>query len=172
MSFLEATINEIFYDSLEHPDGDITVSIVSATKLLLADMAKLEVTKPIRMLPKFQMVLALGRKELLDEGETPYQDIHALIIIRNTLIHYKPMWERGKETQTDKRIKHLEQSKRFPFNTLTTGRTNNFFPDLCLSHGCAEWAVEKSIELVTLFSSKMGTTLLFDANSSRFKTQP
>src|SRR5437667_5236867 len=55
-SFLEATINEVFADSLEHPEGDVTVNIDSATKLLLANMLKLDVTKNnISTLTKSQM---------------------------------------------------------------------------------------------------------------------
>src|SRR5438105_50934 len=42
-SFLEATINEVFADALEHPTSDITVNMDSATKLLLADMWKQDV---------------------------------------------------------------------------------------------------------------------------------
>ncbi len=172
VSFIEASINELFADALEHPGSDITVNIDPDTKLLLAQMSKLRVLRPLSTLPKFQMALSLSKKGLLDEGGTPYQDVNTLIVIRNTLIHSEPFWERGEETAIDKQILHLQQANRFSLNPLRVGRTNSFFPDLCLSHGCAEWGVKKSLELVTLFSSRIGATIIFDANNPRLKTQP
>jgi hypothetical protein len=174
MSFLEATINELFADTVEYPDGAVTGKIDSTTKLLLADMWKLNIprTASYDVITKFQIALTLARKDTLDPGTTPCQDMQILKTIRNTLIHYEPIWDRGKETQADKKILNLQQEKKFSFNPLMTQRSSTFFPDLCLSHGCAEWAVKKSIEFVTLFSSRMGATLLFDENSPSLKTRP
>jgi hypothetical protein len=172
VSFLEATINEVFADALEHPDSDITANIDPATKLSLANIWKLEHVEKATTLIKYQTALILARKEQLKEGNSPYQDVDTLIIIRNALIHSKPWWERGKETKTNKKILHLQKTDRFLFNPFMIGKTNTFFPDLCLSHGCAEWAVKKSIEFVILFSSRIGSTILFDENSPSLKTQP
>ena len=180
VSFLEATINEVFSDTAEHPDSEIIARLDSPTKNLMAELWKLKIPvdgkdsvfDKYSIIEKFQLALHLARKDLLKKGQTPYQDVSTLIVIRNTLIHYEPMWERGEETEVDKRILDLKQTNKFPVNPLMQRRTNNFFPDLCLSHGCAEWAVKKSIEFVALFSSRMGSTLLFDENSHRLKTQP
>src|ERR1051326_6202629 len=40
VSFLEATINELFADTAEHPDGDLANLLDSSTKLLMADKWK------------------------------------------------------------------------------------------------------------------------------------
>jgi hypothetical protein len=40
--------------------------------------------------------------------------------------------------------------------------TNPFFPDRCLSHGCANWAVETSLRFVREFCAAMTITPLFD----------
>ncbi len=176
-SFLEATINEVFSDTLEHPESDVTVNIDPATKLLLAKMWKLNVprTSSFDITRKFQIALTLAGKPLLDTGSPPYEDIRILITIRNELTHFEPMWERGEDTIplkdviSDLRPTKPKGKSRFLFNPLV-GTSAAFFPDKCLSHGCAEWAVKKSIDLVTLFSSRIGSTLLFDANSPRLKT--
>jgi hypothetical protein len=180
VSFLEATINEVFADAAEHPEGEIVAHMDASTKNALAALRNLKIPvdgkdsifDKYSLLDKFQLALHLAKKDLFQKGQTPYQDIKPLIVIRNTLVHYQPLWERGYETKIDQQILHLRQINRFPLNPLLQERTQNFFPDLCLSHGCAAWAVEKSIEFVTLFSSRMGTTLLFDKNSPRLKMQP
>jgi hypothetical protein len=40
VSFLESTINELFSDTIDHPDGDLASHLDSSTKLLMADMWK------------------------------------------------------------------------------------------------------------------------------------
>lgn len=179
VSFLEATINEVFADALEHPEGGVTVNVDPATKLLLANMWNLSVprTSSFEITRKFQIALTLAGKQLIDTGSPPYEDIRILLTIRNELTHYEPKWERGEDIIPLKdAISHLRPASpkgksRFLFNPLV-GRSAAFFPDKCLSHGCAEWAVKKSIEFVILFTSRIGSTLLFDENSPSLKTQP
>ena len=178
VSFLEATINELFMDASEYPESSVTKNIDPSTKLLLSEMWKLDIPRTARysVLEKFQIALTLARKPF-DTNTLLYQDIKILVIIRNELTHFELVWERGEDfaLAKDKKIlQGLQRNKpqKFILNPLFTGRPSiPYFPDRCLSHGCAEWAVIKSIEFVTLFSSRIGSTLLFDEKSARLKTQ-
>jgi hypothetical protein len=177
VSFLEATLNELFIDTVEYQESQVTKNIDPSTKLLLAEMWKLEIPRTARypILEKFQIALTLARKPF-DTNTVLYQDIKILITIRNELTHFELVWERGEDfaLAKDKKIlKGLQRNKppKFALNPLLTGRTIPFFPDKCLSHGCAEWAVKRSIEFVKLFSSEIGSTLLFDENNPSLKTQ-
>jgi hypothetical protein len=175
VSFLEATINELFADTVDHPDGELASHLDSSTKLLMADMWKRGIprTATYQIIEKFQIALTLARKTLLNTGRTPFQDAQTLIIIRNALIHYEPMWiSVEEEGQADKRILSLQQKKKFALNPLITGQSNPFFPDKCLSHGCARWAINASIQFVEEFSSKIGIPILFDHIRTRLKTEP
>src|SRR6266571_3960433 len=40
VSFLEATINELFADTVDHPDGELASHLDTSTKLIMADMWK------------------------------------------------------------------------------------------------------------------------------------
>ena len=177
VSFLETTINELFIATAEYAESQVTKKIDPSTKLLLAEMWKLEIPRTARysVLEKYQIALTLNRKPF-DTNTVLYQDIKILITIRNELTHFELVWERGEDfaLAKDKKIlQGLQRNKppKFALNPLLTGRATPFFPDKCLSHGCAEWAVKRSVEFVKLFSSEIGSTLIFDENNPSLKTQ-
>jgi hypothetical protein len=59
---------------------------------------------------------------------------------------------------------------KFNLNPLT-GAGNPFYPDKCLGHGCAEWAVNSSIKFVDEFFEKLGSTPVFDHVREQLKTK-
>ena len=152
-SFLEATINELFADTLDHPDGELASHLDAATRQLMADMWKRDIPKTAhyQIIEKFQIALTLARKPLLDSSNSPFQDVQTLIIIRNDLIHFEPVWTSVEAEKANKRILSLQNEKKFAFNPLITAPGNPFYPDKCLSHGCAKWAVNNSIQFVEDF---------------------
>jgi hypothetical protein len=111
-------------------------------------------------------------KDLFKKGQPPCQDVSTLIVIRNVLIHYKPAWASAEEEQADKKILSLQQEKKFSLNPLISGQSDPFFPDKCLSYGCARWAVNTSIQFVEEFFTKMGLPVPFDHIRSRLNTEP
>ena len=173
-SFLEASINELFADTVDHPDGELASYLDVATKQLMADMWKRDIprTAHYQITEKFQIALTLARKPLLDFSKPPFQDVQTLITIRNDLIHFEPVWTSVEAEQAHKRILSLQQEKKFALNPLITAALNPFYPDKCLSHGCAKWAVSNSIYFVEVFFSRMGIPVLFDHIRSRLKTEP
>ncbi len=175
VSFLEATINELFADTVDHPDGELTRHLDSSTKLVMAEMWQLGIprTATYPIIEKYQIALTLARKAVLDTGRPPIQDAQTLILMRNALIHYEPMWSSAEEEgQANKRILSLQRQKKFALNPLVTGQSKPFFPDKCLSHGCAGWAVNTSIQFVEEFFSKMGIPVPFDHIRSFLNTEP
>lgn|SRR6266487_605575 len=173
-SFLEATINELFADTVDHPDGELASHLEVATRQLMADMWKRDIprTAHYQIIEKFQIALTLARKSLLDLSRSPFQDVQTLIIIRNDLIHFEPVWTSIEAEKVHKRILSLQQEKKFALNPLITGALNPFYPDKCLGHGCAKWAISNSIEFVEDFFSRMGIPVLFDHIRSRLNTEP
>lgn len=146
VSFLEATINELFADTAEHPASEILAPLDTPTKNLMVELWKLKIPvdgkdsvfDKYSIIEKFQLALHLARKDLFKKGQPPYQDVSTLVVIRNVLIHYKPVWASAEEEQADKKILSLQQEKKFSLNPLISGQSNPFFPDKCLSYGCAD----------------------------------
>ena len=78
--FLEATINELFADTVDTNHGMVD-KLTPLTKNLMAQMWKLEVprTASFNILQKYQIALTLAQKPLFDSGTQPYQDVHLLM---------------------------------------------------------------------------------------------
>jgi hypothetical protein len=174
VSFLEATINELFADAVDHPDGELASYLEASTRQLMAEMWKLEIprTSRYKTTEKFQIALTLARKPLLDLSRSPFQDVETLIIIRNNLIHFEPVWTEVEAKKAHKRILNLQQEKKFAFNPFIAASGNPFYPDKCLSYGCAKWAVDNGIRFAEDFFSRLGIPVLFDQVRGRLKTEP
>jgi hypothetical protein len=163
VAFLEATINEFLADTVDHPEGEAVGNLDPTTKTILADMWKNDVVGKFSIIDKFQVVLAVNRKNLFDSAAPTYQAVDDLIKLRNALVHYKPEWiESSQGTQDQKTAHKFEKHLRgkFPLNPLTSFG-NPFYPDKCLSHGCAEWAVTSSLNFIDEFFSKLGYSYPF-----------
>lgn len=173
-SFLEATINEIFADTVDHPDGELASHLTADTKQLMANMWKRGIPRTAHydIIEKFQIALTLARQSLLDVGRSPFQGVQTLIIIRNNLIHYEPVWTSVEAEKAHKRILNLQQEKKFPFNPLITASGNPFYPDKCLGYRCAKWAVKNSMQFAEVFYSRMGIPVLFDHVRPCLTTEP
>src|SRR6266699_176261 len=163
VSFLEATINEFLADTLDHPEGEVVSNLDPTTKTILADMWKNNVVRTFSITNKFQVVLAVARKNLFDSAAPTYQAVDDLIELRNALVHYKPEWIESSQGTQDQKTAHKFEKRlrgKFPLNPLTS-LGNPFYPDKCLSHGCAEWAVASSLKFIDEFFSKLGYSYPF-----------
>ncbi|WP_016950078.1 hypothetical protein [Anabaena sp. PCC 7108] len=177
VAFLEATINELFAEIVEFPNGYYAKQLDYNTKSQIKILWKIDVQNPSakeaisynlienkRTLEKFQMVLSIAEKDALEQDSSPYQDINELIKIRNVLMHYKPqMIVRSSSIESIPITKKfnglnfhaLESANKFIQNPLLEGG-NAYFPDRCLGHGCAQWAADSSLKFVKLFYNKLG----------------
>jgi hypothetical protein len=59
---------------------------------------------------------------------------------------------------------------KFIANPLT-GQDNPFYPDKCLGHGCAEWAVNSSVKFNDDFFSRMGLLSSYDPVCDKLNTK-
>lgn len=159
-SFLEANINELFMDASENPNG-IVKDLPKSTIKVLSKMWSRGIprTASYPILEKYQIALALSNKKEFDLGTSLIQNITVLIKLRNALVHYEPESVITKdiaETSTIKKQKLEQQLKgKFPLNPYT-GIDNPFFPDKCLSLGCALWAFNSCINFTDDFFMKLG----------------
>lgn len=158
-SFLEATINELFCDASDSPKK---LEFLGNKRKLLANMWSMDIprTASYKITEKYQIALTLLDKPLFDKGQTPFQDVSALINLRNALIHYEPesfVCNIGKKTENkdlDKISKQL--INKFDESKLFKNSGNYYFPNKCLGYGCAKWAVLYCIKFVDEFSEKIG----------------
>ena len=160
VSFLEAQINEVFTDASEdkrdfiHPLGDRI--------FLFAEMWRLDVprTASFPILKKYEIALALAQKDSFDRGDVIYQDTKLLIKLRNALIHYEPLSSTGSAKAS--RDEEERFRGKFVLNPLTGSKTP-FFPERCMGHGCAQWAVTTSVRFVDHFCERLGIKPFFDS---------
>ena len=149
VAFLEATINEIFMDSIEIPHG-IILDLEEPAIKLFSQMWKNGIprTAGYPIIEKYQIALTLASKNEFDLGTNLVENILLLTKLRNALIHFEPDSVVTKslfEPEKVKRQKLESQLKgKFKLNQYT-GVNNPFFPDKCLSLDCALWAINSSL---------------------------
>ena len=112
------------------------------------------------MISRYQKILAIAGQPPFSEDEPVFSNVRNLIEIRNHLMHYKREWVvvrepalPGEETMSEKFARDL--GKKFATNPFSP-RNLPFFPDQCLGHGCAEWAIVNSIIFTDEFFRWLG----------------
>lgn len=104
------------------------------------------------VLSRYQTVLHLLGKSQFPTSREPYQGAYALMRLRNELVHYKSRW--GSEMHGEKWQRELH--KKFanlkpPF----VPAHSNFFPYICLSAACANWAVSTARKFLIEFYHRL-----------------
>jgi hypothetical protein len=129
------------------------------------------------MLTKYQKILTIAGRSPFDEGDQAFANVRDLIEIRNYLLHYKREWiviadgEKrgpGEDTAGAKFEKSLR--KKFAINPLAP-RNQPFFPDKCLGHGCAEWAVVNSLILTDEFFRRLDLPVPYEGVRGEMATR-
>jgi hypothetical protein len=161
VAFLEAMINELFADTADENTAGPVKQLPSDARALMRNMWRYRSFRNGSTLNKFQTALDLTGKEQLNTGQQPYQDVHLLIRLRNRLIHFEPEWIAAGQPATQSEQHEVEQEllTKFPFNPLMPPEPTEehpFYPDKCLSHGCAKWAVTSSLAFADEFHTLMG----------------
>jgi hypothetical protein len=118
----------------------------------------LELMESKPMLEKYQYVLSFRGKEKYQKGLSPYQDVDALVKLRNTLVHFKPETEDKQEIQK-KVVSRLKG--RFDINPHYKD-TGYFFPHQCMSYGCTKWAINVAIDFMKDFSVRADLPFRFE----------
>lgn len=133
------------------------------------------------VLGKYQKILEIGGKPQFDENDPVFLGVRDLIGIRNYLMHYRREWvtiPTGGETEhpsgnsPETQAGRLEKlfRNRFRENPLA-GKSLPFFPDRCLGHGCAEWAVVSSLAFTDRFFGDLGLPAPYDGIRNELLTR-
>jgi hypothetical protein len=165
VSFLEAVINELFADSAD--DGEAAKQLDPRTKTLMASLWKLGVPRragyPI--LRKYQIALLLNNRKMFERSLPPCEDVTLLVMLRNALVHYEPETVITFSDADPNLVTMQKFAKklrgRFALNHMTV-EADAFFPDRCLSYGCAKWAVASSLRFADEFFLTMGLPVHYE----------
>ncbi|MEI8330301.1 MAG: hypothetical protein WCF90_01370 [Methanomicrobiales archaeon] len=147
VSFLESTINELYTDVADEAYYFADEKHEALLRLIGEKWKNEKNFDRAPLLTKYQKILVISGNPSFDEGDQAFANLRHLIDIRNHLMHYMREWvvlgergfcDTGEETTSGKFEKTLRQ--KFAANPLAL-KKQPFFPDKCLGHGCAEWAV-------------------------------
>ena len=177
VAFLESTINELWSDAA---DNAYFFSDEKNEALLQAVGEKWKNENYFDRTPlpnKYQKILEIGEKPLFDENDPDFSGIKDLIGIRNYLMHYRREWvvipaNRAPGAHTETHAEKFERllKNRFDENPLA-GKNLPFFPDRCLGHGCAEWAVTTSLSFTDRFFRNLGLPAPYDGIRDELATR-
>ena len=162
VSFLEASINELFVEATDedfsheyHRFHKFPSRIVSC----MADLWRLDIprTGSFPILNKYQVALTVAQKELFEKGTAPYQNAFLVIQLRNRLVHFEPDFTPlhfpGAATVGSSFEDRL--IGKFALNPWLKKYAASFFPEKCLGYGCAKWATESILAFATEFFRRM-----------------
>ncbi len=153
---LESYINEVFIDFSVNLKWVIESTYFNKeTKELINNFWELGIprTSKYPILDKYEIFLGLSIKQKLKRGEQECQNVQLLIKLRNALVHYESeitddVYNIGDISKNFEKIFKNKKISKNPF--FSDG--NSFFPDKCLSHGCAEWACKSTIDFLNYYS--------------------
>jgi len=155
----EAAVNEVFVDAGEQiprdPEGALDPEVLDS----LAAKWR-ERRFPFRpMFEKVDEALAIAGAETLDRGRAPHQTAALVVKLRNALVHAEPvrtaLWSDDNGLARDEQQLERILEGRFELNP-HTGPSNPFFPDHCLSAGCARWAIQVILAYLDAFFDRLG----------------
>jgi len=89
------------------------------------------------LLHKYQLALSVADADQYNTNRSPFFDADSLIKLRDALLDYNEEWDDGggRHHSLEKRL-----LAKFPPNPFAP-ENSPWFPDRCLSAGCARWAV-------------------------------
>jgi hypothetical protein len=151
-AFLECLINEVFIVA-EVDNADPYGQLNQDARKSMAALWD-EVGAKVSVLAKYDLALALNTRPPLDHGANPYQDVDALIQLRNAVMHFRMPWRPHPDPEPiaiEKRLKG-----KFPGSPYYRNVKIPLFPHDCLAAGCAAWAARSARALADDFHQRLG----------------
>jgi hypothetical protein len=162
VAFLEAKLTELRSDA-EDGGGVSATGLTPAQRKAVANA--LDALPPsVRTLDRYQAVLNASGKTLFKADRPPYRSASLVIKLRNYLVHFPGEWlaqpdeESGPLRQSDLPLIERQLKGQFP-STKFAWDAQPFFPNHCLSAGCARWAAESSLSFAQEFSTRAGVVM-------------
>jgi hypothetical protein len=177
VSFLESTINELYADVADEAYYFADEKHEEILRLIGEKWKNEKNFDRAPLLIKYQKILVIAGKPSFDEGDQAFANLRILIDIRNHLMHYTREWvvlgelgfrDAGEETTSGKFEKILRQ--KFAANPLAY-KNQPFFPDKCLGHGCAEWAVVNSLIFTDEFFRRLELPAPYEGIRGEMRTR-
>jgi hypothetical protein len=132
--------------------------------VVMAKLWELFEQKPI--LEKFEFALVVKGGPAFDRGASPYQDVAAVIRLRNGLIHFKPEWLSAQEehAKLSRILAHRATLGPF-FHT-----SEPLFPRGWASHATVQWVIRSSLDFLLAFEKHAGIQARIEKFKFRFET--
>jgi hypothetical protein len=148
---LEATANEFY---LEAVDGNTETMqrLGERGRRMLATMW--EDVDEHSILHKYELALACCEVPAFNRGEGAYQAAASLIDLRNALVHFKPEWDHSLDQHAKLQKRLAGRFQNCALASRAEGRML-WFPNLCLSAGCATWAVSTVRAFIVDFCERL-----------------
>jgi hypothetical protein len=157
-AFLDTSIAELLSDV--HDGHESLPNEDPALVGALARMVDWKIGRRLQLQPleKYDFVLSHFEKVRFDKGTAPYQDAKLVVELRNALVHYEPEWLLLREEPAPQAEQaRLERALNGKFELSPFDPSDYpFFPERCVSAGCAEWALESAYTLRRMFRERMG----------------
>jgi hypothetical protein len=177
VAFLESTINELWSDAADNayffPDEKHEALLRAVGEKWNNENYFDRTPLPV----KYQKVLEIGNKPLFSEDDPVFSGIKDLISIRNYLMHYRREWVTiptgtTPDTGTGAHAEKFEYLLRGRFRENPLAAKNlPFFPDRCLGHGCAEWAVTTSLLFTDRFFAALDLPASYEGIKKELRTR-
>lgn len=102
------------------------------------------------ILCKYQHALRMVSIPVIDTRSSTYQDVQALIGLRNSLVHYKPTWDQDRAEKSEL-IEVL--NGRFSLSPFLE-TSADFVSMRCMSAGCTKWAISSTLAFMRDFHDR------------------
>jgi hypothetical protein len=155
---LEAGANELVQDILDRSTP--LVPGLGAT-LQLKDLKS---DRSGNSLGKYRRVAWLFDKKP-EEGKQPWQNAATLVMARNALMHFRPIWDQVEVGRADS---DLVQALKTAVAIAAPFKSPLTFPHSFMTYGCAKWAVDSVLGLSKHISNLLGVKDQFDLFGANF----
>lgn len=152
---LEAFANELFADGAPRFPG--------ASSQLVDLVWELAEESPI--LKKYEVAARLAGVPSPVPGRNPYQNVAALIDLRNALVHFNP--ESTNEADEHRRLS-ARLANKFEGSPFLPGEP--LFPRAFVSHSCCDWAVKSVVAFLADFQAAMNLEPKIEARDPQLVT--
>jgi hypothetical protein len=167
VAFLESTVNELYADAADDAYFFADEEHEALLRTIGERWRNEKNFDRAPLITRYQKILEIAERPPFDERDQAFANVRQLIEIRNHLMHYKREWvvirDAGTMDNTETTSDRFEKSlrKKFAINPFAA-KNQPFFPDKCLGHGCAEWAIVNSVIFTDAFFRKLDLPVPYD----------
>lgn len=155
ITFLESYINEYYLEIVDQNEHTPNTVLIENKNEIIKQWPKIE---KYSILDKYDKLITITDGKNFDKRTYPYQDVYALIQLRNALIHYKPEWQKPYKEKENKQLEILLRNK-FKLSPYYDSNNEPFYPYLCLSADCLFWSLNCSMKLVSSFNNRITSSV-------------